>query len=196
MSDKKNEIPNKAKAALLLIDVITDFDFEDGDKLLKYALPMARRLSKLREAAKKAGIPVIFVNDNFGNWQEDFKTIVKHFLRPAAKGREIVRLLKPDEDDYYILKPHRSAFYSTSLMLLLENLGVKTLILTGITTDICILFSANDAYMRGFRLWIPQDCVSAVKTAYTKSAISFIERVLKADIRASTHATLHRFTSI
>ena len=181
-----------SKAALLLLDVITDFEFEDGDKLLKNTLPVARRLAKLKERAKDSGIAAIYVNDNFGQWQEDFKTMAEHFLQPSSKGRKVVELLRPEPDDYYILKPHRSAFYSTSLMLLLANLGVKKLIVTGITTDICILFTANDAYMRGFDLHIPRDCVAAVKPAYSKSSLEFIERVLKADTTPSDKLKLGR----
>ena len=172
-------------SALLLIDVITDFEFEDGDELLRRTIPAARNLALLKTKVMEARVPVIYVNDNFGKWQEDFKTMAEHFMRPEAKGRRVVSLLAPGRKDYYVLKPHRSAFYSTSLELLLRDLKAKTLIITGITTDICILFSANDAYMRGFDLHIPRDCVAAVKPAYSTEAMHFIERVLKADVRPS-----------
>jgi len=99
--------------ALLLLDMITNFEFEDGDRLLQNTLPMAKRLAKLRKRVKRAGAPVIYVNDNFGKWREDFKTIVNAFTKSNAKGREVVELLRPEKDDYYILKPHRSGFYST-----------------------------------------------------------------------------------
>lgn len=180
------EAKGSSRLALLLIDVITDFEFEDGDELLANAMPMARNLSKLKTRAGNTGIPSIYVNDNFGRWQEDFKVIVKEFTKPGAKGREFVKLLEPTTDDFYILKPHRSAFYSTSLMLLLENLKVKKLIVTGLTTDICVLFTANDAYMRGFELIVPEDCVAAVKQSYTDMTLSFMRRVLKADTKPSS----------
>jgi len=184
-SNSRTTPPQNSRVALLMIDVITDFEFEDGDKLLKQTQPMAIRLAKFRKKAKRAGAAVIYVNDNFGKWQEDFKTIVAQFTQPGSKGREVVDLLKPEPDDYYVLKPHRSAFYSTSLMLLLENLNCRKLIITGVTTDICILFSANDAYMRGFELHVPSDCVAAVKDEYSRQGLSFIKRVLKADTRPS-----------
>jgi nicotinamidase-related amidase len=178
--------------ALILLDLITDFEFEDGDTLLRRTLPAARNIAVLKERAKKAGVPAIYVNDNFGKWQEDFKTMAEHFKRPKAKGREVVDLLRPEPDDYYVLKPHRSAFYSTSLELLLRDLKAKRLIITGITADICVLFTANDAYMRGFELHIPADCVAAVKPAYSKQAMQFIERVLKADVRRSRELSFAR----
>lgn len=176
----------RGKSALLLLDVISDFEFEDGSALLRNTLPMAERLARLRLRSKKAGIPVIYANDNFGNWQKDFKTIVEEFGSRSSKGHKVVDLLKPDKEDYYVLKPHRSAFYSTSLMLLLKSLDVDDLILTGVTTDICVLFTANDAYMRGFTLQVPEDCVCAVKDAYSSEGLDFIKRVLKADTRPST----------
>ena len=180
------------KSVLLLLDVITDFEFDDGDALLRHSLPMARKLSRLKTRAKKAGVPVVYVNDNFGKWQEDFKTMSDHFMRTEAKGHQVVSLLKPEPDDYYVLKPHRSAFYSTTLELLLRDLKTSTLIVTGVTTDICVLFTANDAYMRGFDLVIPRDCVAAVKPEHTKQAMEFIKRVLKADTTASTAITFTR----
>ena len=179
-------------SALILLDVITNFEFEDGDALLKRTLPMARNLARLKLRAKKAAVPVIYVNDNFGSWQEDFKTMSEQFVRADAKGRKVVELLKPESDDYYVLKPHRSAFYSTTLELLLRDLKIKTLLLTGITTDICVLFTANDAYMRGFELHVPADCVTAVKPTYSRQAMEFIERVLKANTRKSTEISFSK----
>ena len=177
---KRRVLGTKA-TALILLDVITDFEFEDGDALLRNALPMAKKLAALKGRAKRSGLPVIYVNDNFGKWQEDFKTMSEHFARSEAKGKQVVELLQPEPSDYYVLKPHRSAFYSTTLEILLRDLKVKKLIMTGVTTDICVLFSANDAYMRGFELHVPSDCVAAVKTTHSKRTLEFMERVLKAD---------------
>ena len=187
---KKNEdlhvnAPDKSVIALLLIDVINDFDFEDGNQLLEHALPMAWKLASFKKKAKDAKVPVIYVNDNFGKWQSDFKRLLKHCQSETAKGCKIANLLQPNADDYFVLKPKHSGFYSTTLDLLLEYLRVKTLILTGITTDICILFTANDAYMRDFNLFVPQDCVASVRRDENQHALEYIERVLKADTRPS-----------
>lgn len=183
---------NSQTTTLILLDVITDFEFEDGNSLLRRTVPVARHLARLKARAKKAGVPVIYVNDNFGKWQEDFKTMSDHFMRAEAKGRDVVELLRPEPDDYYVLKPHRSAFYSTTLELLLRDLKAKTLIITGVTSDICVLFTANDAYMRGFELYVPSDCVAAVKPVHEKQAMEFLKRVLKADTRKSSGVSFRR----
>jgi len=193
---RKNEEKSRAsQVALLIIDVVTDFKFEDGDKLLVQAMHMAPHLAELKKKVKAANIPVIYINDNFGKWQEDFKTTLKYCLRSSSKGKNFVDLLKPDNDDFYILKPHRSAFYTTALEVLLQNLGVSKLILTGLTTDICILFTANDAYMRSYELFIPQDCVCAITPQINKSSLQFISRVLKADVKLSDKIDIKSLSS-
>ena len=101
------------------------------------------------------------------------------------RGAKIAKLLKPDEEDYFVLKPKHSGFYSTTLEILLEHLGAKTLILTGVATDICVLFTANDAYLRDYKLVIPSDCVAANDAHANDLTLKYVERVLKADTRPS-----------
>lgn len=168
---------------MLLIDVINDFDFDEADELLQYALPMAQQLARLKARAKQEQIPVIYVNDNFGRWRSDFNAQVKHCLGDQMPGRQVVEQLRPDEDDYFVLKPKHSGFFSTSLDILLEYLEAKTLILTGLATNICVLFTANDAYMRDFRLVVPSDCSAANTKQDHEHALDQIRSILKADIR-------------
>lgn len=175
--------PDKSGVALLLIDVINDFDFDEADELLQYALPMAQQLARLKARAKQEQIPVIYVNDNFGRWRSDFNAQVKHCLGDQMPGRQVVEQLRPDEDDYFVLKPKHSGFFSTSLDILLEYLEAKTLILTGLATNICVLFTANDAYMRDFRLVVPSDCSAANTKQDHEHALDQIRSILKADIR-------------
>src|SRR5947207_12157242 len=159
--DLHGNVPDKAEVALLLIDVINDLEFDEGRRLLKYALPMAKNIAALKKHAKEAKVPVIYVNDNFGKWQSDFNKILTHCLEEGICGKPIAELLRPEEDDYFVLKPKHSGFFSTTLDTLLEYLGVETVVLTGIAANICVLFTANDAYMRDFRLVVPGDCVAS-----------------------------------
>lgn len=186
MSDNENlhgNAPDKSDVVLILIDVISDFEFEDGEKLFKNALPMAKKLAAFK---KKAKIPVVYVNDNFGKWQSDFKKLLAHSLDKRLRGAQIAKLLAPEEDDYFVLKPKHSGFYSTTLEILLEHLQSKTLILTSVATDICVLFTANDAYLRDYRIVVPGDCVAANEKKASENTLKFLERVLKADTRPST----------
>lgn len=188
--DPLNHAPDQSEIALLLIDVINDLEFEGGEALLNHALPMARRLASLKRQAQAVGIPVIYANDNFGRWQSDFPKLVQFCLEADVRGREMVALLKPEEDDYFVLKPKHSAFFQTNLDILLRYLGVNTLILTGVASDICVLFTANDAYMRDFRVVVPQDCTAAEDPEHNRQVLLLMERVLKADITPSTKLNL------
>jgi nicotinamidase-related amidase len=189
--DLHGSAPDKSQAALLLIDVINDFDFEEGEQLLKLALPVGKNIAELKQRATAAGIPSIYVNDNFGRWQSDFKKIVAHCSRDDAKGKSFVKLLLPDDDDYFVLKPKHSGFYSTTLELVLTHLGAKNLILTGIAGNNCVLFTANDAYMRDFKIFIPADCVVSNTEQENQYALEQMETVLKADVTVSSKLDLN-----
>jgi len=181
-SDLHGSAPDKSPVALLLIDVINDLDFPEASQLLQHALPMARRLKEFKKRLKQDGVPAIYVNDNFGRWRSDFRAQVDHCLHDDTLGRPLVELLEPEEDDYFVLKPKHSGFFSTTLEVLLRYLEVHTLILTGIASDICVLFTANDAYMRDYRLFIPSDCVAANTRGENDHALQEMQRVLKANI--------------
>ena len=187
-----HEEADKSSVALLLIDVINPLDFEEGEDLLEHALPMAQNIVKLKERAKAVGIPVIYVNDNFGRWQSNFKELVAHCLENEVPGKPIVELLKPDEEDFFVLKPMHSGFYSTPLELLLRYLTVEALIITGMAGDYCVLFTANDAYMRNFTLYIPADCIASEQPEFNQEALNIMARTLKAEIKPSTKLDLKK----
>src|SRR5688572_22751821 len=142
-SDLHGNAPDKSDVALLLIDVINDLEFEDGAKLLEHALPAAKRIAALKRRCRAAGVPVVYVNDNFGRWRSDFNAQVLHCLEDGVRGRPIAELLRPDDEDYFVLKPKHSGFFSTTLDLLLEYLEVRKLILAGFAGNICVLFTAK-----------------------------------------------------
>ena len=187
--DLHGSAPDKHEIALLLIDVINDFDFPEAEQLLDYARPMAQNLLRLKRRAQKAGVPVIYVNDNFGRWKSDFRRTVDH-CRRHGRGRAIVKLLRPDESDYFVLKPKHSGFFSTTLETLLRYLETQTLILTGIAGNFCVLFTANDAYMRDFNLFVPRDCTVSNTKKENESALRLMRKFLKADTRSSSAIVL------
>ena len=191
-NDLHGNVPDQSGAALLLIDVVNDFEFEGGEKLLPLALPVGKAISGLKQDAKQSGIPAIYVNDNFGKWQSDLNKIVSHCLEAGVRGKPFVELVKPDEDDYFVLKPKHSGFYSTTLELLLEHLGARALILAGIAGNNCVLFTANDAYMRDFSLFVPSDCVVSETAEENEYALQQMAKVLKADTRAADDLDLEK----
>ena len=190
--DLHGSVPENSAIALLLIDVINDMEFEGSEALVEQAVPMAHRIAELKRRAKKAGIPAIYVNDNFGRWQSDFRRVIEHCLEDGVRGEEIARILQPDEDDYFVLKPKHSAFYATTLDTLLTYLGARTVILTGVAGNICILFSANDAYMRDLNVIVPADCVVSNTVGENRHALEQMRKVLKADITESPDLDLDR----
>jgi nicotinamidase-related amidase len=195
-ADLHGNVPETCSVALLLIDVINDLEFEGSEALVGQVVPMARRIAELKRRAKEAGIPVIYVNDNFGRWKSDFRRVVEHCLHDGVKGEELVRILQPDEDDYFVLKPKHSAFYATTLDILLTYLGARTLIFTGIAGNICILFSTNDAYMRDYHLVVPADCTVSNTAQENDHALEEIRTVLKADVTESAQLDLRRLLRI
>lgn len=183
---------SRSRDALLLIDVINDLAFEEGRALLRAALPAAKKISALKTRARAAGVPILYVNDNFGRWRSDFRQQVDHCLEAGCIGRPLAELLKPDEEDYFVLKPMHSGFYSTTLEVLLDQLGAERLILTGFATDLCVLYTANDAYMRDYELVVPRDCVAAETARRSGMALEHISRRLAADISPAAKIRFRR----
>lgn len=179
-SDLHGNAPDQSPVVLLLIDFINDLEFPEGPKFLKPTLAAARKVAKLKKRAKALNIPVVYVNDNFGRWRSDFRDVTEHSLEKGVRGRRVAALLQPDADDYFVLKPKHSAFFATTLDTLLRYLGARCLILTGIAADVCVFFTANDAYMRDLKLVVPKDCVASGLAKNTKNALSFMTRVLDA----------------
>ena len=177
--------PDRSPFALLVLDMISDFGFEGGAAIARAALPVARRIARLAERARRARVPVIFVNDNLGRWRSDLPSIVRHCSRAGSRGAAILECLEPQRQDYGILKPKHSGFFATPLATLLEYLGARTLVLTGASTHQCVLFTANDAYVRDYRLWIPADCVASKTRAQTRLASRYFRSVLGANMRPS-----------
>ena len=186
--------PHSSKIALLIIDMISDFEFEDGKPLFLNAVPAARSILKLKKRANAVQIPTVYVNDNFGQWRSDFRQLVDRCLVQSVRGKPIARMLAPEDQDYFVLKPANSGFFSTPLRTLLQLIGAETLILTGVTSNQCVLFTAADAYVRNYKLVVPRDCVAAVNAKDNELALKYFKSVLKADVRSSSRISLPRTT--
>ena len=174
----KNWLESPNQTALLLIDWLNPFDFEGGRELKKHASKAVSATLKLAERCEEVGIPLIQVNDNFGQWSSDRRAICERATCSEFGGQEIAKKILTLEADHFVLKPKHSAFYHTVLDLLLSHLEVERLILTGLATNICVLFTANDAHLRGHKLWIPPNCCAAQSREDHEYAMTHFERVL------------------
>jgi len=180
-------LPDRSSAAVLVLDMISDFQFPDGPNVQRAARIIAPRIAAFKKRAKKAGVACIYINDNPGRWRSDSRALIEHCVQPGAAGADIVERLHPQKSDYFILKPRHSAFYATPLEVLLTHLGTRRLILTGVSSHQCVLFTANDAHVRNFQLIVPSDCVAGPTAQDTRFALHYFHSVLGALVTPSSN---------
>jgi nicotinamidase-related amidase len=182
--------PDEHPYALLILDLISDFRFEDGGRLLRATLPIAPRIARLKERARSAGVPVIYVNDNRGRWRSDRAQLVARCMESASPGRAVVEQIAPLPDDYFIFKPKHSGFFATPLAALLEHLGTRRLVIVGAALEQCVLFTAVDAYLRDFDIIVAADCVAGLMLR--RYALEHLRRVLHASTPSSSRIRFRR----
>lgn len=170
----KGHAEHKPPQALILIDVINNFEFPDGEVLLRRALEIAPRLSRLKRRAARAGVPIIYVNDNFGQWHSNSARLLASCRHTDCPGRVFVEQVQPSEEDYCALKPIHSAFYQTPLDVLLRHLSATSIIVTGLATNSCILCTAHDANMRDLNMTVVSDCCAARTEQEHRAALANI----------------------
>jgi nicotinamidase-related amidase len=169
----------------LIIDIVNAFDYPGGDSLLKETRRALPAIVRLKARASKVASPIVYCNDNFGQWRSDFKAVVAHCTGDDMPGRDVVRRIKPDEDDYFILKPKHSAFYQTPLESLLEYLEVRRVILAGIAGDSCIHSTATDAHIREFDVVVCADATASQTRARNRNALQHLETAEYARLASS-----------
>ncbi|RRN66784.1 cysteine hydrolase [Peribacillus simplex] len=175
--------PKSPSFALLIIDMINDFDFKHGNMLLEHTKLIIDPILKLKKQMQEKGFPIIYINDHYDLWQADFDKIIDTCKN--ERNGPLIETIKPQQDEFFLIKPKHSAFYGTALNTLLKRLKVETLIITGIAGNICVLFTANDAYMREYQLWIPEDCIASASKEDNHYALKMMNHVLKASIKKS-----------
>jgi nicotinamidase-related amidase len=165
--------------------MINEFAFDGAEKLFPAIGQTAQNIARLKQRVKAAELPVVYVNDNFGKWRSDFKTLVDRCLERDCRGKQLAEILQPEKDDYFVLKPKHSGFFATPLELLLRYLKVQQVLLTGVAGDNCVLFTAADAYMRNFDVAVPADCTVSIEADANCSALEHMRVTLKADTSLS-----------
>jgi len=179
------------ESALLIVDMISRWDFPDAEPLLRHAVPIAPRIAALKRRCLASGVPVIYANDNRGHWRSDFRHVVRTALDQPGRGADIARQLEPSEEDYFVLKPRHSAFFATPLEILLDVLGTRRLIVAGVSSDQCVLHTAADARMRNLEVVVPRDCVATQSPARHRRALAHFEEVLAVKTSPGRSIRLH-----
>jgi nicotinamidase-related amidase len=175
------------RAALLVVDMVNPLDFPGAKSLLRHAIPAARAIARLKSRMQADGAPVVYVNDNFTRWRRDFNELVAICSQPDAPGAPLAVLLAPGRDDYLVLKPKHSGFLASPLDVLLAQLRVRRVVVTGIAGDGCVLATALDAHMREFEVSVPSDCCASISKARNDRALRLLRESLEIDTRLSRY---------
>ena len=161
------------KTALLIVDVINSYDFEDAETLLENARRAVPKIEGLLKRARQASIPVVYVNDNYGAWNSSLDDMVEQVLQ--GEHADLLEPLVPDEDASFVVKARHSVFYETPLEYLLRQMEVERIVLTGQVTEQCILYSALDAYIRHLGVVVPTDAVAHIHEDLAKAAFKMMD---------------------
>lgn len=184
---------SRGRAAVLALDLITDFDYPDGPAVRRALTARAKPLRRLLDRARKARVPVIYANDNLGEWRSDAPALIRHCTQPSLPGADLVASLLPETSDCIVLKPRHSAFFGTPLVTLLDERRIGTLIIVGISAESCVWMTACDAHTRGFKLVIPADTLAGATAKGLRLTLTSLRDVLGARVPAS--AARFRFAS-
>lgn len=167
--------------ALIINDMENDFVDEKGALLVEKAAECVEPIKKLKAKMKKEGAPIIYVCDTHFKGDQEFDKWGAHTV-DGTWGAQVIAELKPDDHDYVIKKWRYSAFFATPLDMLLRQLKVDTLVLTGVLTDVCIQHTAADAYYRGYKTIVPRNCTETITEERKAYALNFIEQMYDAEI--------------
>lgn len=173
---------SRGRAAVLALDLISDFDFPDGAAVRRALGARRTAIAHLLDTARRHRVPVIYANDNLGAWRSDAPHLIERCLLPHLPGAPLVKALMPGENDLIVLKPRHSAFYGTALEALLEDLRVDTLVITGVSAESCVWMTACDAHTRGFSLIIPADTLAGASAPALRRTLTSLVEVLGARV--------------
>jgi nicotinamidase-related amidase len=166
--------------ALILVDMLNPYEHPDADRLAVGVESAVPAIGKLLGRAEEADTPVVYVNDNYGDWNSSAQQLTERAMQGAHP--ELVEPVLPRDGHSFVIKARHSIFYETPLEYLLDQMGVDRLVLTGQVTEQCILYSALDAHVRHFRIVVPTDAVAPIYEHLAEAALEMIERNLSAEL--------------
>jgi nicotinamidase-related amidase len=176
------------ETALLVIDMLNPYAHEDADRLAESVRAAVPRISDLIDRARKEDVPVVWVNDNYGDWNSSSAELARAAL--AGRHPELVEPLLPQDEDLFVLKTRHSVFFSTPLEYLLESMGVGRIVLTGQVTEQCILYSAVDGYVSHFEVVVARDGVAHIYEHLADASLEMMERNMHAEVAVADEVVL------
>jgi nicotinamidase-related amidase len=187
-SRHKRHNDGQGGTALLVIDMLNPYEHEDSDRLAESAAGVVPSIHTLLETARKVEVPVVYVNDNYGDWNTSSSDLAEKAM--AGRHPELIEPLLPPDDASFVIKARHSVFYGTPLEYQLDQMQVTRLVLTGQVTEQCILYSALDAYVRHFRVTIPRDAVAHIYDHLADSALEMMKRNMSAEVALAAECRL------
>jgi len=183
--------PGRGRAAVLVLDVISDFEFPDGTRVRRALTAHAPAIRRFLARARSSAVPVIYLNDNIGTWRSDAPALIARCTDARRAGCRLVRSLLPEEKDSIVLKPRHSGFFGTPLVALLEHERVDAVVILGVSAESCVWMTACDAHTRGLKLIVPVDTMAGASTRDLRATVQSLHRVLGA--RTPARASSLRF---
>jgi nicotinamidase-related amidase len=174
--------------ALVLVDMLNPYEHPEADRLAERVAKALPGVIELRARAEQAEVPIVYVNDNYGDWNSSAQELAEAAME--GEHPELVEPLLPGEGHSFVIKARHSVFYETPLEYLLDQMGVDRLVLAGQVTEQCILYSGLDAYVRHFRVVVPTDAVAAIYDHLAEAALEMMERNLSAELCTATECSL------
>jgi nicotinamidase-related amidase len=168
------------KSALIVVDMLNSYDHEDAEVLVESVREALPPMLRLVERARREDVPVVYVNDNHGDWGAGRPELLERAI--AGCARDLVEPIAPADGTWFIAKARHSIFYETQLEYLLREQEVERVVLVGQVTEQCILYSALDAYVRHFAVAVPRDAVAGIHPGLTDCALQMMKRNMRADV--------------
>ena len=184
---------SSSKSALIVVDMINGYDFEDAEPLRDCVRERLPAMTGLIERAAEQDVRVVYVNDNYGAWHLGRAELVEQVL--AGDHPDLIEPIAPRDDVDFVVKARHSIFYETPLEYLLRQNDIRRLILIGQVTEQCILYSALDAYIRGFSVQVPPDAVAHIHEDLAKCALKMMEVNMDADLTPAADILRDRTTA-
>jgi nicotinamidase-related amidase len=175
-------------SALIVVDMLNSYEHEDAEELTKSVEQVVEPLGGLIARARDEGVEIIYVNDNYGDWNSSQEELAERALNGARP--DLVEPLLPPDDVDFVIKARHTIFYMTPLEYLLGQKEIDHLVLAGQVTEQCILYSALDAYVRHLEVSVPRDGVAHIHESLAKPALQMMERNMSAEITSCADVRL------